>query len=242
MTDHPTPVVLVHGAWHGGWCWDPVLPYLEARGLDPQAPDLPGHGKNPMPMKDITLDSYAQCIVAVLDSLDEPAILVGHSMGGPTISEAAERRPDKVKYLVYVAALMVPDGVAVAKRMKEDTAAESSKYVQRGADGLSLIMPEDGLRAATYEGMSEEQIRWCLPRLQPEAIAPMTTPVHLTADNFGRVPRAYVECTEDKAISIAMQRRMQEDLPCDPVLTLDCGHMAPWIEPDRVADFIASLK
>lgn len=242
MTDRPTPVVLVHGAWHGGWCWDPFLPYLTARGLAPHAPDLPGHGKNPSPMKDITLDSYAECVVDVLDSLDEPAILVGHSMGGPTISEAAERRPDKVKYLVYVAALMVPDGVPVAQRMKEDTAAESGKYVQRGEDGLSLIMPEDGLRAATYQGMNEDQIQWALGQLVSEAIAPMTTPVHLTADNFGRVPRSYVECTEDKAISIAMQRRMQEDLPCDPVLTLDCGHMAPWVEPDRVADFIASLK
>ena len=242
MADHNTPVVLVHGAWHGGWCWTPFMPHLSDRGLAPHAPDLPGHGENPSPMKDITLDGYAETVVRVLDSLDKPAILVGHSMGGPTISEAAERRPDKVKYLVYVAALMVPDGVAVATRMKEDTTAESGKYVQRGKDGLSLIMPEDGLRAATYAGMSEDQIKWALGQLEPEAIAPMTTPVHLTEENFGRVPRAYVECIEDKAISIAMQRRMQQDLPCDPVLTLDCGHMAPWVEPEAVADFIARFK
>jgi pimeloyl-ACP methyl ester carboxylesterase len=242
MTDRPTPVVLVHGAWHGGWCWDPFMPYLTARGLAPHAPDLPGHGNNPMPMKDITLDSYADCIVDVLDSLDEPAILVGHSLAGATISAAAERRPDKVKYLVYIAAFLLSSDWSLSMAMQNDDESAASPYVQRSDDRLSIIMPEEGLRAATYEGMSEEQIQWCLPRLQPEPIAPIVTPLELTQDNIGRVPRAYVECTKDKAITIGMQRWMQEDLPCDPVLTLDCGHMAPWVEPDRVADFIASLK
>ncbi|RMF10040.1 MAG: alpha/beta fold hydrolase [Alphaproteobacteria bacterium] len=241
MADTETPVVLVHGAWHGGWCWEPFKPYLESRGLRPFAPDLPGHGQNRRPPEEVTLASYAEGIASVLDNLDEPAILVGHSMAGAVISEVAERRPDRVRALCYVTAFLLPDGVPMTQRMKEDSGSLAAGYVRRSPDGLSVEMPEEGLRAATYDGLSEALIAQFVPRLQPQAIAPMTTPVRLSPENFGRVPRAYIDCTRDKAITIEMQRRMQGDLPCDPVLTLDCGHMAPWIEPDAVADFIAGL-
>lgn len=241
MTTNATPIILVHGAWHGGWCWDPFRPFLEARGLAAYAPDLPGHGADKTPIRDVTLGAYADRIAEVLDSLDQPAILVGHSLAGATISQAAERRPDRIKYLVYVAAFLLSDDRSLSMAMKDDTGSAASPYVQRSEDGLSILMPEEGLRAATYDGMSEEQISWCLPRLQPEPIKPITTPLELSEDNCGRVPRAYVECTKDKAITLEQQRWMQQDLPCDPVLTLDCGHMAPWTEPDAVADFIAGL-
>lgn len=241
MTKKQKPCVLVHGAWHGAWCWDEFKPYLTERGLTPIAPDLPGHGGRPLPLAEVSLAGYADAIAEILDGLAEPAILVGHSMGGIVISEAAERRPDKVRHLVYLSAFLLPDGVAMAARMKEDTGSLAARFVRRTEDGRGLLMGEEGLRTAIYEGVAAPVVDRAVKLSQPQAIAPFMTPLHLTAERFGRAPRAFVECTEDKAITLDMQRRMQRDLPCDPVLTLACGHCPHDIAPEALADFLAKL-
>lgn len=76
--------VLVHGAWHGSWCWDKVVSGLEAAGHTAHALDLPGHGGDATPLGEISLDSYVEHVGAILTALPEPAILVGHSLGGLT--------------------------------------------------------------------------------------------------------------------------------------------------------------
>ena len=74
--------VLIHGAWHGGWCWRKVVPHLEAAGHTVIAPDLPSHGDDPTPAAEVTLDDYVRRVCEILDAQDEPVVLVGHSMGG----------------------------------------------------------------------------------------------------------------------------------------------------------------
>ncbi len=241
MADKRIPVVLVHGAWHGAWCWESFKPYLDARGLRPVAPDLPGHGDNRIPMADVTLARYADAIAEVLDGLGEPAILVGHSMAGAVVSEVAERRPDSIQTLVYIAAYMLPDGASVSQCMAEDTENRVAAHVLRRDDGLSIDLGEDGFREGIYTGVDEATVTMALTKVQPQAIAPLVTPIHVTDDRFGRMPRAYLECTQDRCITIEMQRQMQKALPCDPVLTLECGHVPFLIEQDAVADFLASL-
>ena len=102
--------VLVHGSWHGGWCWDKVIPLLKARGHRVVAPDLPGHGRDKTPASDITLRAYADRVCDVLDAEAEPAILVGHSFGGLVITQAAEYRPEKIRTLVYLCAYLLRSG------------------------------------------------------------------------------------------------------------------------------------
>ncbi|MEE3248306.1 MAG: alpha/beta fold hydrolase, partial [Chloroflexota bacterium] len=82
-----TTFVLVHGASHGSWCWDKVVPLLVAQGHEAIAVDLPGntYGELDIPAGQVTLKSYTDHVCEVLDELDEPAILVGHSLGGLTI-------------------------------------------------------------------------------------------------------------------------------------------------------------
>ncbi|MBD3648667.1 MAG: alpha/beta fold hydrolase, partial [Pseudomonadales bacterium] len=79
--------VLVHGAWHGGWCWQKVRTFLEERGHRVWTPDLPGHGDDPGDVADATLDNYVDRVVAPLDECDAPAVLVGHSSGGGVIAQ-----------------------------------------------------------------------------------------------------------------------------------------------------------
>ena len=73
--------VLIHGAWHGGWCWKKVVPLIEKEGHTVVAPDLPGHGEDKRPIAEITLQAYADRVCQILDEQSEPVILAGHSMG-----------------------------------------------------------------------------------------------------------------------------------------------------------------
>src|SRR5664279_2862075 len=96
--------VLVHGAWHGGWCWDKVVARLEAMGHTAAAPDMPGHGDDKTPIAGVTLEHLVQRVCETIDAQSEPVVLVGHSYGGAMITQAAERRADKIKSLAYVTA------------------------------------------------------------------------------------------------------------------------------------------
>ena len=96
--------VLIHGAWHGAWCWKKIIPLLEKEGHNVEAPELPGHGNHKVPIAEISLQLYVDYVCQVIDSQSEPVILVGHSLGGCTISQAAENRPEKIKALVYLSA------------------------------------------------------------------------------------------------------------------------------------------
>src|SRR3974390_2057450 len=95
-----TTAVLVHGAWHGGWCWDRVVPGLRARGVRAMAPDMPGHGADAEPLTDLHGD--AARIREVVEDIDDDVVLVGHSYGGAVISEAGDH--PAVRQMVFVAA------------------------------------------------------------------------------------------------------------------------------------------
>ena len=95
--------VLIHGAWHGSWCWDKVVSLLKQAGHTAIAPDLPGHGKDKTPIPEITLQGYVQRVCETVNAQVEPVILVGHSMGGGVITQAAEECPDKLKMLFICA-------------------------------------------------------------------------------------------------------------------------------------------
>ena len=95
--------ILVHGAWHGGWCWDEVSPRLTELGHQVRAPDLPGMGADAASGHVATLDEWAMFIAGIASAQDEPAILVGHSRGGIVISRAASSSIDMIRPLAIPA-------------------------------------------------------------------------------------------------------------------------------------------
>jgi pimeloyl-ACP methyl ester carboxylesterase len=110
--------VLIHGAWHGGWCWDKVVPLLEKAGHKVQAPDLPSHGKDKTSYRTVSLQAYADSVCGILDTQSDRVVLVGHSMGGIVISQAAEYRPEKVDTLVYLTAFLLRIKVTQQSKMR----------------------------------------------------------------------------------------------------------------------------
>jgi pimeloyl-ACP methyl ester carboxylesterase len=105
-----TDFLLIHGAWHGAWCWDRLIPALTALGHRASAIDLPGHGADPTPRETVTLAAYGAAVADALRAAPGPVVLVGHSMGGMAISAGAALVPDKVSALVYLTAFLPGDG------------------------------------------------------------------------------------------------------------------------------------
>ena len=94
--------VLIHGAWHGGWCWYKVTHRLQEKGHHVIAPDLHGLGIDKTPMANVSLNGWVEQVSQILDEQSEPVILVGHSRAGIVISQVAEERPEKVRNLIWL--------------------------------------------------------------------------------------------------------------------------------------------
>jgi hypothetical protein len=94
--------LLIHGAFHGAWCWHKAIPEFEKRGHRAQAIDLPGQGQDQTPLGKVTLDTMVDRIVTALTEIAGPVVLVGHSLAGMVISATAEKAPDRIKTLVAV--------------------------------------------------------------------------------------------------------------------------------------------
>ena len=233
--------VLVHGAWHGGWAWEKVVPILQAAGHKVEAPDLPGHGDDETPPEEVTLGGCAERIVGVLDSLEGPAILVGHSMGGIAVSGATERRPEKVGTLVYLCAFLLPDGASLFQVAQQDTESLATRYSEvDGERGVVTLSPA-AAREAFYGECSQEDADRALARLRDAPIAPSATPVHVTEGNFGRVPRVYVTCLRDRAITPPAQKEMYTQTPCREVVSMQTDH-APFLSrPEELARHLLSI-
>jgi pimeloyl-ACP methyl ester carboxylesterase len=216
--------VLIHGAWHGGWVWDRVATQLKQRGHSVFAPDLPGHGSNRTPAQQITLQSYTDSILCLIDACAEPVILAGHSMGGIVISQVAEQRPERIAALVYVCAFLLGDGQTLLDVAQNDKKALVMPNVILSPDGASATLRAEILRQAFYADCSDQDYEFAKSRMVPQPTAPFGTRLRLSGVNFGSVPRFYVECLQDRAITVACQRQMQARVGCNQVFTLDCGH------------------
>jgi pimeloyl-ACP methyl ester carboxylesterase len=232
-------IVLVHGAFGRAACWDRVAPGLRAAGHTVEAVDLPGAGDDPTPVAEVTLDGYAARVCEAL-AAGPPAVLVGHSMGGMVITQAAARCPDRIERLVYVAAFVPWDGMSLIDMTKLPEAAGDLIQASMIVEGDPPIarMSAEGARAARYGCCDDEQVAYALARNSPQALAPFTHPVQLEGlghDEFAALPRAYVMCLQDMAIRPPLQRRMLEAAGCDPVIEVDTDHAIWASQPDELA-------
>jgi pimeloyl-ACP methyl ester carboxylesterase len=167
-------------------------------------------------------------------------VLVGHSLGGITISQLAEARRRKIKALVYLCALLPTSG-KTGKDMtslEPDTMFRLSRQVS--PDGLTYTFSRDKLPALFYADVSPEDRYRAMERLRPQPISISTTPVTLTEERFGSVPRWYIECTHDNAVRINLQRLMVKKTPCK-VITLECGHSPFYSNTEELVEHLEAI-
>lgn len=233
--------VLIHGTGSGAWVWHKVAPRLECQGHTVITPDLPGHGLNPIPMAEITLAAYVDCVNRILEAQPESVVLVGHSLGGAVITQAAEYFPDKIKTLVYLAGYLLRDGESMLAISQTDTESLLLANAIFSADQLSATFRPEALQELGYADCSEEDMALVRSLLAPQALAPLATPVQISAERAGRVPKAYISCTQDKVIGPTAQRRMAAAAGCDLILTLATSHNPYLCAPQAVADYLLAV-
>src|ERR1700736_4606143 len=162
--------ILVHGSWHGGWCWDSVALLLAGSGHLVHAPDLAGLGDDGTDLSTVTLASWRDQVVALVDAAREPVVLVGHSRGGIVISEVAEPRPPRIPRLVYLAAFLLRDGESVSRTMRADGSSLILPNLIVFEDGISSIVRSEALAETFYGDCTADEVAEAASRLRPEAV------------------------------------------------------------------------
>lgn len=226
--------MFIHGSGNGGWCWDKVTPLLTQAGHEVIAPDLPGHGNDKTPVRKVSLESCVTRVIEILDSLSKPVILVGHSTGGLTISHTAEQKPGMVRALVYLSAFLLQNGQRCVDLPDPDSLA-------RGDLILSKEGGNERIKEVFYSDCSDKDIAWAQSLLVPAPLQIAFTPIATSENNFGRVPRYYIECLRDRAITYSCQRRMYTALPCKRVFTLDTSHSPFLSAPQALVDHLLTI-
>lgn len=234
--DKPT-FVLIHGYWHDSGSWTPILPLLTRAGYEAHALDLPGAGSNaknpqsyrrrpfdpaafatePSPNAGVTQEQRTQAVVDRVRAIGRPVVLVGHSMGGATISDVAETIPDSIVAAVYLTAFLLAPGTPPIAIMQHETMAAALVPSLFSADpekaGALRLNPLSGdadyaarFRRAFYGDVGEAELAEFIPHLHPdEPLGTAVRPSAVTKLRFGKVARHYIRCTEDNAITAAGQ-------------------------------------
>src|SRR5215213_7847532 len=205
--------VLVHGAWHGGWCWDRVARRLRGAGHEVHAPTLTGlseraHLLTPL----VGLDTHVEDVVRILDVLGlTDVVLVGHSYAGQVVTAVADRRPSAVARRVYLDAFVGSDGEAARD-----------------------LLPE----TVEHHWAESADVDWLTPKLTPHPWRTYTDPLRLTGA-VDDVPAAFVECVSWMRVFAGQADRARSR--GWPVHELATGHEAMVTAPAELADALLDL-
>ena len=232
-------VVLVHGAWHGAWCFDRVVPRLREAGVPAIAVDLPGHGRDPGPLTDLHGD--AARVSAVLDGIDGEAVLLGHSYGGAVITEAGVH--PAVRHVVYLCAFALDRGESCAVAAITEAAGLSHEGRPSLADGWithpdgTTTLTPAAITACLYHDCDPDTLAWAVAHLGPQPMA-----------NVGQIPAAvawrerpstYVVCSDDQAVHPGLQELLAKR--CTDTRIWPTGHSPFASRPELVSGLLVEL-
>ncbi|WIX75638.1 alpha/beta fold hydrolase [Amycolatopsis carbonis] len=235
--------VLVHGAAHGAWCWELLIPELVKLGHEAVAIDLPGAGERSG--EPASIAGYRDAVIDMMESGD---VLVGHSMGSAVVAVAADARPDLVGHLCLVAGPLPVEGkplsyqstsptvggTAAAQDEEESAAERSMKFTE---DGLAFYWDKEGARETFYGDCDDDIVDWATARLTPQPLAPVIEPIQLPNLAAADLPRSYVVCLQDRSFPPRPSRLQARRLGVQP-LTINTSHSPFLSRPALFADLL----
>lgn len=233
--------ILIHGSWHSAWNWHKVIPILEKQGHKAIAIDLPAMGRDKTPVSTVTMPLVVEKIGELIDSLDEKVILVGHSKNGIVISQVAELFSRKIEKLVYLAAYLVPNGKTQRQYSMQDTEGVLKPYVTFHEDLNASTLEPAIYKEGLYHDCEDAITELAKVLLSPEPFITGITPLELTEGNYGSVPRFYIECTEDRAVTPFIQRKMYTETPCEKVYSMATSHSPFFSKPQELSDIFCEI-
>ena len=227
--------VLVHGAWHGGWCWQRVVSGLQQQGHRVFAPTLTGvSDRRHLLSPDVGLDTHTQDVCGLLEAWDlTDVVLVGHSYAGQVITEVAARSRARIGRAVYLDAFVPDPGERAIDLLPAEVAAHYRESV--AGPGFGWLIPPRSLQVL---GVTEQSdVDWLTARLSPHPWKTYVDPV--TTALPGDLPASYVDCTDWMAVFAPYARRAKErGYDVHELLT---GHEAMVTAPAELADVLHGL-
>lgn len=233
--------VLIHGAWHGGWCWEGVIRELEKAGHTAEAPTMPGHNPNDA-RADIKFENYVGKIVDVMNKQASPAVLVGHSSAGFLLQSAAPKVPDKIARLIFLNAFILPDGKCQFDLVPPE-ASEGMTAAAKASPDNSVPVIEDFVRNQLMGGESAEMQDALISRLVPQPLALFTTPINTSDFEELTIPKTVVFCKDDASLPPGAYLGMARGLGDYNLVEIAGSHETLFTRPDAVArGLIQALK
>lgn len=233
--------ILIHGSWHSAWNWHKVIPLLEAAGHRAIAIDLPGMGRDKTPIENVTMKMSVERICNLVDSIPGKVILVGHSKNGIMISQAAEYRPHKIEKLVYLAAYLIPDKKTQREYSVLDTEGWLKPYVTQHPETNSHSLQSVIYKQGLYHDCDDDITELAKVLLSNEPVESGIAPLELTEENYGSIPRVYIECTEDRAVTPFIQRKMYTEMPCEKIYSIAASHSPFFSKPKELVDILLDV-
>lgn len=220
--------LLVHGAWHGAWCWRSVEKLLRARGHEVCAIDLPGHGDDATPSYRITLGSYSQCVQEAAAKMSRPPLLVGHSMGGVVISQAAADAPGLCAGLIFVCGIIPVEGESIRGLVSMDK--DSLLRTSVGFSTRGYHVKPSAAQALFYGECSPTDAQAATARLCSDPLLPLIQ--RHTVRHPLLVPKGYIESIHDRTITVEHQRAMASRCRFDLRASIAADH-SPFLSAPR---------
>ncbi len=230
--------VLVHGAFHGGWCWRKLTPWLRAAGHEVYTPTLTGMGERVhLASPAVTLSTHVQDIVNVLVYEDLAEVrLVGHSYAGFVIAGVAEQVAERLAHLVYLDARIPQDGEALRDGYDLATLAMVETQVRGAGEGWRVPVPDLGRHP--FGIRDEADAGWVMAKLVPHPFATLVEPLRLTQPAAERLPRTFIACTADQVHAHAERAR---SAPGWRYQELPTGHDAMVTAPRELVDLLLGV-
>ncbi len=232
--------LLIHGSWHGAWCWYKIIPRLRIQGHQALAIDLPGRGREKKKLQLVGLSSLVKSAATLL-SEGQKTFIVAHSRYGIVASQLAELFPDRIGRVIYLASFILPTGGSVAKYFRTDRDAMIGSFVDISRVGMWDALRPEGYREVLYHDCSDEDNELAASLLCREPLRPAIARLKLSDENYHRVPKGYIRLSQDRAISPALQDSLLSEMPVERVETIESGHSAYFCKPDELTDKILKI-
>jgi pimeloyl-ACP methyl ester carboxylesterase len=236
----PSTFVLVHGAWHGGWCWSRVAARLRERGHAVYTPTLTGLGeRRHLISPQVNLDTHVEDVVNLLQFEElERVVLVGHSYAGIVISGVADRVPQRLRQLVYLDALLLEPGKSLFSDFPPAVVEQRLKAIRETGGGVGAAA---ALPPAAFGVKDPADAAWVARHLTPQPVGTYLQPLLLKAPLGNGLPRTYIECTGDPIATLEPTKaRVRADAGWQ-LRTLATGHDAMVTAPAALAELLTDL-
>ena len=230
--------LLIHGAFHGGWCWKRVAQRLKAAGHEVYTPTLTGLGERAHLLSpEIGLDTHVQDVVGLLEYEDlQDVVLLGHSYGGMVITGVAEKCPERLSQLVFLDAFIPNNGQALIELFPPEMAAKSREQTRIDGEGYRLPAAPPEIFGIT----NEEDLAWVRPRLVPQPFKTYLDPVQIDNPAAVKIPHTYIYCQHPHSLLEQFVERIRMDQNWH-FFEITAGHDAMIVEPEQVSNLLLSL-